>query len=117
MKIHYQDEYYETIYTAYNQNMVPSVGDSVMFADEDYRVSDVIWAIDQDEVIVIITQNLVKSKKEDGTDTRLAEVKNAILSLDNKVTAQEKKSKSLNEQLVSVRTYLKTQKASKPNDT
>ena len=75
------------------------------------------YELDQNEVIVIITQNLVKSKKEDGTDTRLAEVKNAILSLDNKVTAQEKKSKSLNEQLVSVRTYLKTQKAPKSNDT
>lgn len=118
MKIHYQDDYYETIYTAYNKDVVPRIGDSIVFSDEDYRVKDVIWAIEIDEVIVVITQNIIRAKKDDGTDTRLAEVKNAILSIDKKVNAQEKKNKSLNEQLVSVRSYLKTQKekAPKPNE-
>jgi hypothetical protein len=116
MKIHYQDDYHETIYTAYNKEVVPRIGDAIMFDEEDYRIKDVIWAVEIDEVIVMVTQNLVKNQKEDGTDTRLAEVKSAILNLDKKVKTQEKKSKLLSEQLVSVRSYLKTQKAQKPNE-
>lgn len=111
MKIHYQDEYHETIYTAYNKEVVPRIDDSIMFNDEDYRIKDVIWAIEIDEIIVVVTQNLINKQKDDGsTDTRLAEVNRAILNLDKKVNAQEKKGKLLSEQLVSVRTYLKNTK-------
>jgi hypothetical protein len=113
MKIQYEDDFGSAVYIAYNKDAVPRIGESIIFDNEDYRVRDIIWLIEKDEVIVVITQNSIKPQKEDSESGRLAEVKNAIVTLTKQVATQTKKGKLLSEELVSVRTYLKSQKAQK----
>ena len=112
MKIQYIDEYDENIHSI-EGDVVPRVGEMVMFKDEDYRVKSVTWMIEHNEIVVVLTQNLIKSSQEDSTEGRLQEVKHVMLNLGKRLEAQEKKGKTLTEQLVSVRTYLRTQRTQK----
>ena len=46
MKINYQDEYGEPMYST-NGDAIPSIGHSIMFRDEDYRVKNVTWLVEE----------------------------------------------------------------------
>ena len=114
MKIIYIDEYGEELYHAeMGVSTIPRGGEHVVFQQEDYRVKSVTWDMDNDSVIVEITQNLVRKQEKDDSEGRLREANNAIVALTKRVDTQEKKGRLLNEQLVSVRSYLRTQKAPK----
>ena len=120
MKIHYQDEYGESILTAYNKTGVPRIGETVRIGDEDYRVKNVTWIADFDDVIVEITQNLVRQRESgNGDSNRLAEMNRAILETNKRQDVQEKKHRLLNEQIVSIRSHInnKTRQERKDNDT
>ena len=112
MKIYYQDEYGVVIYTT-NAVSVPRSGDMVFFQEDEYYVSAISWMIELDQVVVSITQNQTKLSEKDDTSDRLSDVKNAIIAVGKRVDQQEKKGRLLSEQLVSVRTQLRSQKAQK----
>ena len=107
MKIYYQDEYGEELYVAYNKNAVPRIGETVVLVQE-YRVKDVIWDAASDDVIVEITQNLVRAAKEinDGTSGRLAEMQRAIVAMTKRQDTTEKKGRMLTEQVVTIRKHI-----------
>ena len=107
MKIYYQDEYGEELYVAYNKNAVPRIGETVVLVQE-YRVKDVIWDAASDDVIVEITQNLVRAAKEinDGTSGRLAEMQRAIVAVTKRQDTTEKKGRMLTEQVVTIRKHI-----------
>ena len=114
MKIQYIDEYGETLYTSELGTVaIPRGGEHVSFQGDDYRVKSVSWMLEDDTVVVELTQNLVKKQEKDDSEGRLREAKNAIVRLEKRVDTQEKKGRLLNEQLVSVRSYLRTQKGPK----
>jgi len=107
MKIHYQDEYGEELYVAYNKNAVPRIGETVVLVQE-YRVKDVIWDAASDDVIVEVTQNLIRAAKEtnDGTSGRLAEMQRAIMAVNKRQDSSEKKGRMLTEQVVTIRKHI-----------
>ena len=116
MKIRYIDEYGNDVFDSNNSvgsNFLPLVGDTVTIDDEDYRVKSRIFYPMEDEAVVELTQNQIKSKSSDDVGDRLAEMQRAIVKVNKRQDTQEKKSTRLNEQLVSVRTYLRTQRTEK----
>jgi hypothetical protein len=86
---------------------VPRIGETVVLVQE-YRVKDVIWDAASDDVIVEITQNLVKAAKEinDGTSGRLAEMQRAIVAVTKRQDTTEKKGRMLTEQVVTIRKHI-----------
>jgi len=108
MKIHYQDEYGEELYIAYNKNAVSRIGETVVIDKEEYRVKDVIWDAASDDVIVEVTQNLIRAAKEtsDGTSGRLAEMQRAIVAVNKRQDSNEKKGRMLTEQVVTIRKHI-----------
>lgn len=111
MKVHYVDEYGELIHTV-ETDAVPRADETVIFKDEDYRVRSVSWNIDQNDVVVEITQNLVRVK-EDKTDGRLNESKNAIVKLTERVEAAERRGRILADHVVRIKTHIRTQERKK----
>jgi hypothetical protein len=109
MKIQYNDEYGEVIYIATVENIVPRVGEAIIYKDEDYRVRNVTWLIEEDLVVVEITQNLVRSVQEDKTEGRLKETKSAIVSLTERVESAERRGRILADQVVRIKTHIRTQ--------
>jgi hypothetical protein len=106
MKIHYLDEYGVLMYST-DASMVPCIGQTVIIADEDFRIKNVSWAIEHNYVIVELTQNIVKSnQKEESNSGRLAEMNNAILAITKRQDATEKKGTALNEQIVTIRKHI-----------
>ena len=117
MKIQYQDEYGESLYST-NTDVIPSIGQSVIFEDEDYRVKNVTWMIEHNYVIIEITQNMIKSsQKEDSSSGRLNEMHNAILAVNKRQDAGEKKGRALNEQLTTVRKHINQRIKQEKKDT
>ena len=116
MKIHYQDEYGEELYVAYNKNAVSRIGETVVIDKEEYRVKDVIWDAASDDVIVEVTQNPIRRAKEPTeVDGRLKEVQRAIVETNKRQDLQEKRTKSLREQTMSIRQHIR-QNQPKPKD-
>ena len=114
MNIIYEDEYGVDMYST-NSDVVPRIGESILFQDEYYRIKSVTWDIERHSVVISVTQNTVKEPADDGTDRRLSEVKNAIIKTNKRLDAQEKKSGALDEKFTSMRTFIKSQRT--PNDT
>lgn len=106
MNIVYVDEYGEEIYRHKSGN-VPYNGDTVSFGDEDWKVKSREFLPKEDSIRVEITQNMVKSKSTDDSSGRLAEMQRAIVDIGKRQNTQEKKSRLLSEQLVTVRTHLR----------
>jgi len=106
MKIQYEDEYGELIYDAYT-DVVPCAGDTIIFANEHFRVKCISWVIEHNYVIIEVTQNIVKSgKKDDNNSGRLTEINNAILAITKRQEAGEKKGRALTEQVVTIRKHI-----------
>ncbi len=106
MKIQYEDEYGETIYTT-TADMVPTTGEFIIFRDEEYRVKSVTWVIEYNTIVVVITQNMVKtSAKDDNNSGRLTEISNAILAVGKRQDVSEKKGRALTEQIGTIRKHI-----------
>ena len=108
MKIYYVDEYGESIFEQEDPN-VPVIGDTVSFDDEDWKVKSRNFFPKNKSVVIELTQNQVRSKETDEVGGRLAEMQRAIVEVNKRQDQQDKKSRLLREQMVSVRTYLRTQ--------
>ena len=110
MKIIYQDEYGEIIYSPYDEvpsAQIPSIADIVVIDDEDWRVESREFHPKQNTVVVVITQNLVRSQQTTSSDAgRLNEMNRAIIELSKRQDLTEKKSRTLTEQVVTVRKHI-----------
>lgn len=108
MKIHYQDEYGEDVYIAYNKNAVPRIGEGCVIDEIEFRVIDVVWIADGDDVVVEVTQDSQRPSKEkkDGSDSRLAEMQRAIIAVNKRQDTTEKKGRMLTEQVVTIRKHI-----------
>lgn len=111
MKIYYQDEYGEDVYIAYNRNAVPRIGETVIINKEEYNIRNVIWHGDGDDVIVEITQNLLRSVKESvNIDSgRLNQMQRAIVDMNKRQDATEKRNRAITEQVVTIRKHINQQ--------
>ena len=117
MQIIYQDEYGSGVY--WGQSSHPAnVGDSVIVDDEEYRVKSRVFFPQDDKIIITITQNMVKSAQKESTDSgRLNEMSNAILAVNKRQDASEKKGRALNEQIGSIRKHINQRIQQEKKDT
>jgi hypothetical protein len=106
MKLIYEDDY-GNIYNAGTANHIPRVGDSLMFDDEYFKVNDVVWDVVAETITVHYKENVVRSVNVSENNTgRLNAVNNAIVALNKRQDASEKKTRALTEQVGSVRKHI-----------
>jgi septal ring factor EnvC (AmiA/AmiB activator) len=114
MQVRYVDEYGNGLFWGETkQPIAPNVGDTVILEEEEYRVKSRTFLPEEEVVVIELTQNQVRSKAPDEVGDRLKEMQRAIVEVNKRQDSQEKKSRLLREQLVSVRTHLRTRQ----NDT
>jgi hypothetical protein len=106
MKLIYEDDY-GNIYNAGTANYIPRIGDTLMFDEEYFNVTDVVWDVIAETITVHYKENVIRSVKisENNTD-RLNAVNNAILALNKRQDESEKKTRALTEQVGSVRKHI-----------
>jgi hypothetical protein len=112
MKIIYEDEYGEIVYQSAQDvpsAQIPTVSDTVVIDDEDWRVKSRVFHVKENTVVVVITQNMIRSKDAASNDSgRLNEMNRAILGLSKRQDASEKKGRMLTEQISTVRKHINT---------
>ena len=118
MQVRYIDEYGTGLYWGQTaQPIAPMVGDAVIIEDEEYRVKSRTFLPEKDEVVIEVTQNIVKSRDaEDSTTGRLAEMQRAIVDINKRQDLAEKRTKSLREQAMSIRQHIRSNQP-KPKET
>lgn len=107
MQILYVDEYGEDLYLS-EGGIIPSIGDTVSLEDEDWKVKSRTFVPMQTAVVIELTQTYLKSKtEEDGVGGRLQEMQRAIIEVKGRQDKQEKRTKSLREQAMSIRQHIR----------
>ena len=110
MIIVYEDEYGEELLRIDNTILVPSIYDSVIIKEEDWRIKSRAFYPEQNALVISLTQTSTKTNSiKDNTDGRLNEVKASILELANRQQVTEKKVRAVNEQTASIRKHINTQ--------
>lgn len=102
MKLHFEDEYGNVLKVkiANTVTNIPQTNDTVIIDSEEFLVKSRTFHLDHDIVVVSITQTMPKIIS--GTkqpDSRLNEVKTAIMGLTKRQDVLEKKEIHLNEQI------------------
>jgi len=115
MQILYVDEYGEDLYLSIG-DYVPMTGDTVTIDNEDWKVVSRTFHPIENAVIVSLTQNQVKSKAPTEDGDRLKEMQRAIVDVNKRQDLQEKRTKSLREQAMSIRQHIRRNQP-KPKDT
>lgn len=112
MKIIYEDEYGETIYQSAQDvpaEQIPTTSDTVVIDDEDWRVKSRVFHVKENAVVVVITQNMIRTNDTTNNDSgRLKEMSRAIIDLGKRQDASEKKGRMLTEQVSTVRKHINT---------
>lgn len=115
MRVIYQTEYDEDLLDT-DSPYLPRIGDTVLVDEKNqFQVKDVIWNAKTQIAVVVIGEPEIRKSEQAGNDLsgRLNEMHRSILTLNKRLDASEKKSRNLTEQLVSVRTQLRTQQKPK----
>ncbi len=102
MKIYYQDDYATTIHTR-DSDAVPRVGENVSFVDEDWRVKSVTWMVEEDAVIVVLSQTVVRVTEESSLQETIADLKKTVTGVVQTQQVQDKKTRQLREQVATLR--------------
>lgn len=106
MKLIYEDDYGNQLRLP-DAVHIPRMGESVLVDGEYYKVTDVTWDVSGDSVTVSYKENVVRSVDIAENDTgRLNRVNNAIVALNKRQDASEKKTRALTEQVGSVRKHI-----------
>jgi galactokinase len=115
MQIIYQDEYGSGIY--WGQSSYPAaVGDTVIVDDEEYYVTSRVFFPQEDKIVITVTQTIIRSKAPQEDGTRLKEMQRAIVDVNKRQDLQEKRTKALREQAMSIRQHIR-RNTPKPKDT
>lgn len=117
MKIHYQDEYGESIGVPDASPFLPFNGDTVVIDGEEWYVHSRTFYNGKGVVVTVTpTAPRVSPTEIVGSD-RLIETRSAILAINKRQDASEKKTRSVNEQIASVRKHINQQIQKDKKDT
>lgn len=105
MRVIYEDEYGNVIFTDISE-IVPMLGESVVFGEEIYRVKTREFYPADKTVAITLTQNIIRTTQQSDTSSA-KDIHVAMEALTKKQEETEKKTKNLSEQLVSVRTHIR----------
>lgn len=110
MRIIYINEYDEELLDI-ESVFIPRVSDTVLIGGERNIVDEVIWNPGTEIALVVLVEPRIRKQGSQEVDVsgRLNEQHRAILELNKRQDANEKKSRALSEQLVSVRTAIRNQ--------
>ena len=102
MKIYYRDDYAVDIHSR-DSDAVPRVGENVSFVDEDWRVKSVTWMVEEDAVIVELSQTVVRVAEENSLQETVADLKKSVAGILQSQQAGDKKTRQLREQVATLR--------------
>lgn len=106
MKLIYEDDYGNQL-KIMDAVHIPRIGESVFINDEYFTVTDVTWDVAENIVTVHYKENVVRSVNVSENNTgRLNAVNNAIVALNKRQDASEKKTRALTEQVGTVRKHV-----------
>lgn len=117
MKIHYQDEYGEQIGVPDIMPFLPLNGDIVVVDGEDWYVKSRTFYNGKGIVVTVTHAATRTSSAEPAPNDRLGEANSAIIAVNKRQDANEKKTRSLNEQIASVRKHINQQIQKDKKDT
>lgn len=105
MKIDYEDEYGNKLYQSSGDDFQPPPpGDNVVIDGQDWIVKSRVFIPQEQTVIVYVAEHIMRTQRPENSETgRLREMQNAILVVNKRQDATEKKSRALNEQIGSIR--------------
>lgn len=102
MKVYYQDGYGVNIHE-HNTDAVPRVGEAVSFVDDDWYVKSVTWIIEEEAVVIVLSQQVIREIKEDVLKETVADLKKTVSGVVQSQQMQEKKTRQLREQIATLR--------------
>lgn len=108
MKIVYEDEYGEVLFKG-TSTVLPNSNDPVVLDEVEWFVKSRIFHPEDDTVVIVVAENAESENFTEAKDSRLNEMKSAILDLRRRQDKNESKGRLLREQLVSIRSFLRTQ--------
>lgn len=116
MNIIYQDEYGSGLYRGTSTHLA-NIGDTVIIEDEEYRVKSRTFIPEKDEIIVTVTQNMLKANvAESSNNSRQSQMHNAIIELTKRQDVTEKKHRALSDQFSTVRRHISNKIAQDKKD-
>lgn len=107
MKIVYLDEYGEPLYNTVS-DILPNIDDLVFLTGVEWFVKERTFHPESNTVSVMVTETASVDRTRETKDGRLSEMKAAILDIRKRQDKQESKGRILREQLVSIRSFLRT---------
>jgi hypothetical protein len=114
MIVVYNDQYGEEIYRRdLTSHPALAAGQCVVINQIEWFVQSTTFYVNDDALVVTVSDTLSKSSPAPQQDDRLAETKAAILGVQKQQLKQQKQGRLLKEQLVSLRTFVKHQKPEK----
>lgn len=110
MDIEYRDEYDMILFQDFDITVVPAIGSTVVQGGDEYRVKDVKWFLNDNLVVIELTQNSIKASIQENDESgRLKQLNNAILAVSKRQDVNEKKIRSVTEQISTVRKHINRQ--------
>ncbi len=106
MQIIYQDEYGNGLF--WGESSYPAnIGDTVVIEDEEYRVKSRTFTPESDEIIITVTQNMLRANVAESADnSRQNQMHNAIIELTKRQDVTEKKHRALSDQFGTVKRHV-----------
>ena len=116
IRIVYQDTYANTVYID-NADTLPRVGDAVVFDElDEFVVRSVTWYIRDKEVVIILAEPGLPGTRQQPADP-LKLIRTELSALQESVTKQEKKSRTLTDNLHNLTARVKsTETKNKKNE-
>jgi hypothetical protein len=107
MRIYCIDEYESVIYDGESAS-TPRIGESIFFADNEYKIKDVTWHLGNSTVVISVSQTEDRIVQEKDTSVgRLNEINNAIIALNKKHKTNEEVITNLSDQVSFLKKTLK----------
>jgi hypothetical protein len=108
MKILYKNEYGDTIYQSTQDvpsSQIPSITDTVVIDQEEWKVTARVFHPAVNTVVVVLAQDVSRLLPPASTteSSKTASLTRAIEKLSSRQDSIEKKSRALNEQIVTIR--------------
>ena len=119
MTVKYVDEYENELKISGKSSFLPLAGDSVEIDNEEWQVKARTFYPELDLVIISLTQSSPRTMQAESVDkARLNKMQDAIMNLTKRQDAQEKKTRTITEEVVQVTQHInqRIQKERKSND-
>lgn len=104
MLIIYEDEYGTVVHWHNTADTTPSVGDIIAVHDEEFHVRSRVFYPLEGKVVLIVAESAARKMQAESVDnSRLNQMRSAIIHTNKRVDEADKKNRALSDQLSSVK--------------